>query len=398
MIALFLNQFAFVSLYQNSQKDGYGGTIYMPCIFFVLLFLPSMKLADKHGNYRSLMFGVTVQLFGLLLAQAGGVYGILGGLVLNGVAMPFLFSMFMSVSGAWFNAQERIFASGLLLFSIAVGAWGAKWAYFYEFQKLGPSLFFTDAHLGLGISNLVLLIVASIVYNSKPGALPSRSQTVYRRVGYDFSRDIRLLKQDRIFRVAFPGMVMLVIYSYFAPYTSYFHYVKKIKTSSENVVVDVLYPLLLLVGILFSTTLLAFIMTFRKLFIACLWANMICLILIEIGLLDPTNTVFYVGYLGQAFFIGTIQVLIYEFTSEICFPVSQAVATSLLHLIAMPVVLLLTEISYVINYKALQDSSVNAVFDYAMALMISGVSMMMWQASYRLKRIEFDFNDGQARE
>lgn len=99
---------------------------------------------------------------------------------------------------------------------------------------------------------------------------------------------------------------MLVVYSYVGPYISYYHYMKKIMSSNENVIVDVIYPLLVMIGILFSTTVLSFTMIFRWLFIGSLWANMISLILIEIGLLDPTNTVFYIGYLSQAFFIGTL--------------------------------------------------------------------------------------------
>jgi hypothetical protein len=109
---------------------------------------------------------------------------------LNGVAMPFFFNMFMTISGNWFNMQERIFASGLFLFSLSLGFAASQWSFKYQY---GPT-YFDDSNLGLGLSNLVLLVVCSIVFKSKPDACPSRSQTVYRRVEYDFIRDINLLK------------------------------------------------------------------------------------------------------------------------------------------------------------------------------------------------------------
>jgi len=102
-------------------------------------------------------------------------------------------------------------------------------------------------------------------------------------------------------------MVILVVFSYFSPFTSGLHYKRKIDPrSNDEVINDILYPLVHMAGILASTTALAFIMTFRKIFLFTLWGNVIALILIEIGLLDKSNVVFYIGYLAQAFFTGTI--------------------------------------------------------------------------------------------
>jgi hypothetical protein len=174
-------------------------------------------------------------------------------------------------------------------------------------------------------------------------------------------------------------MVILVVFSYFSTFTTKLHYTKRIDPRSDDEVInDILDPLVHMAGILASTTIVAFTMTFRKIFIFCLWANVISLILIEIGLLDESNVVFYIGFLCQSFFTGTIQVLIYEFTTEICFPVSQTVAISLLHLISMPIVLLLTAVSSEINKKTPGDTVINAVFDFGMALIISMVAMMFW--------------------
>lgn len=271
----------------------------MPTIFFVLLFTTSTQMIDRYGHYKAMLFALTMQLFGMLLSQVGGAFAVLAGLILNGIAMPILFNMFMSISSAWFNMQERIFASGLMLFSMSLGFSGGYWSYKFNYASRPDSYFF-DATLGLGIANLAALIVCAIVFQNGPEACPSRSQTIYRRVEYDFMRDLRLLKSDTIFRRAFPGMVILVVFSYFSPFTSALHYriVVDARNGDEDVVNDILYPLIHLAGILVSTTVLAFIMKFKQIFLFTLWANVISLIVIEIGLLDSSNVVFYIGYLG----------------------------------------------------------------------------------------------------
>lgn len=65
-------------------------------------------------------------------------------------------------------------------------------------------------------------------------------------------------------------------------------------------------------GIIVSTLVVAKFLHFKKVFIVSIWGNVAALVLIEIGLLDKSNVIFYIGYLMQGFFLGAIQVLIYE--------------------------------------------------------------------------------------
>lgn len=102
MAVLYLNQFTFYTIYMNSIMLGLGGTLYMPSIFFVILFLVTMRWIEIQGVYRSTLFAITMQLFALLFSQIGGNFGVLGGQILNGVAVPFLYNSFMKISSSWF--------------------------------------------------------------------------------------------------------------------------------------------------------------------------------------------------------------------------------------------------------------------------------------------------------
>lgn len=121
-----------------------------------------------------------------------------------------------------------------------------------------------------------------------------------------------------------------------------------------------------------------------------LWANVGCVMVIELGLLDPSNVIFYIGYLVEGFFIGALQIFIYELTAEISFPISPTVSIALLHLIAMPSILVITVFTNGVFKKEVSSTVINAVIQLAFAFIIGVIAFVLWQTEFRLKRIEFD--------
>ena len=155
-------------------------------------------------------------------------------------------------------------------------------------------------------------------------------------------------------------LVVLFIITYFSPYTLRWHYSKLVDPSSNNEVIhNVIVPLMELAGLATWTILLAKFFRFKVQIVFVIWANVVSIILCEAGLLDSTHVLFYIGYILEAFFIGCLQIIIYEFVVELSFPVSPALGLSSLHLVAYPSLLVLNAISDDINRRNYSSSVIN---------------------------------------
>eukprot|EP00347_Sterkiella_histriomuscorum_P008074 403346473 len=388
---LFMNQLAFNTLYYNDPSQ----SLYMPGIFFLALFTTTTTWIGKQGMYRNTLMAIIIQMFALLFAIKGGSYGRIAGSILNGISMPFLFNQIVTFSASWFGVRGRILSTGTLLLGLNLGYWTAQWA---VYNTVSPA-YFDDAFLGIGLVNLFLVFIVGFFFHPQPQTCPAKSQTIYKRVEFDYMRDLEIFKEDAPFKKGFAQLSSLLIFTYFSPYSLRWHYAKIIDPRSDIVAIhNVIVPLAQLGGIVASTILLAKFLQFKKQIVFCIWANVLCIIICEIGLLDSSNVLYYIGYISEGFFIGTLQILIYEQVAELSFPISPTISVSCLNLVAMTSVLVLTTISDVINRRNFSSSVINDCFQFIMAGILAFLGVTMWQLEYRLKRIDFDLNDGQHRQ
>ena len=257
---MFMNQISFNTLWfkDSSQMQ------YMPGIFFLVLFTTTTSWIDKQGLYRNLLIAITIQMFALLFAIKGGSYGNIAGSILVGIAMPFIFNSLITFSATWFGVRGRILATGILLFSMVLGESSALWAFKYNISK--GLVYYDDAFLGIGLCNLGLVFVVAFLFRAKPGSLtPTKSQTIYKRVDFDYMRDLEIFKEDIHFKKGFMNLCILLIFTYLAPYCLNWHYQKIIiARQSKEIIFTWIYPLVKMGGIAASTLLLAKFLSFKK--------------------------------------------------------------------------------------------------------------------------------------
>lgn len=118
---LFLNQMAFATLSSATI------TPYMPSIFFFILFFNSMNWTNKEGLYRTIMFALALQTFGIMFAKIGGANDRIAGAILNGASLTYYYNCFVTVSSTWFGIRGRILVTGLFIFSMNLGNFAAQW-------------------------------------------------------------------------------------------------------------------------------------------------------------------------------------------------------------------------------------------------------------------------------
>ncbi|CDW89020.1 UNKNOWN [Stylonychia lemnae] len=392
---LFMNQigFSMLNIADSSQLQ------YMPGIFFLAFFTTTTEWIEKHGLWRTTLLSIAIQMFAILFAMKGGSYGRTAGSIMNGIAMCFLYNQITTFSCTWFGIRGRIVATGIQLFFANLGYWSAVWADYDNKYKISND-FFNDSFLGIGVANLFLLFIIAFFYEAKPEDCPSKSQAIYKRVDYDLQRDFEVLKDERIFKRGFSMLCVLLIITYFSPYCVRWHYSKLVHSDHRDgeVIHFVIVPLMQLSGLVVSTILLARYFRFKVQLTIVIWANVIAIILCEAGLLDGTHVLFYIGYILESFFIGCLQIIIYELVVELSFPVSPALALSSLHLVAFPSILVLNAISDDINMRNQTSSVINDCLQFIQAGILAFIAIGIWQLSYRLKRIEFDLGEGTARQ
>ena len=87
---------------------------------------------------------------------------------------------------------------------------------------------------------------------------------------------------------------------------------------------------------------LAIKFSFRAMFVVVIIGSLGSLVVSELGVLSNSSHLLYLGQVPQSFFMGALKLLVYEFVTEISYPVTPAITLGLLHMFAGLINLILT--------------------------------------------------------
>jgi hypothetical protein len=203
---------------------------------------------------------------------------------------------------------------------------------------------------------------------------------------YSIRREVEKLIQDKTVSRFFGLCVALNVYHYCSHYIFFWYGMADLDRS----VYDYGQPVLYFVGAMTCGGFLAIKFDFKRLFWIVLIGNIASLIISIVGMIGGSRVILSGGQLPHSFFLAALKLLIYEFATEISYPVSPALALGLLHMVSN-----LSSMVIIICCDALGSSG--AIFNnmincaFVLVLCLSLLAFLRWP--FKLNRIEVDRED-----
>lgn len=243
--------------------------------------------------------------------------------------------------------------------------------------------------------NLALVLAIIIFFESKPPVYPTASQQYHRSKMYEPHLDVKYLLQYKEFKVfaLICGLVMAVVNCAMSiPYL--FLFVEAQANENFVNVVGIWAPIACLLGIIISSVILAFFnqtnASYKGYTLALLAALGGSIVLVFISFLSRSPAIYFFSLLIQSAVCGAFKIYLYEFMTEITFPVSPVFALGILNALSGLLTLLFTLIGM---DEALKDPTKFTYLYLTLILCLAVVAVAIFiflTQPFKLNRTDYD--------
>ena len=344
-VAMFINE---VPLFGDFRYVNTGTYIEYFCFF--PLFYTSIHWLEEVGLYQTMLFSMVFQTLSVLVAKTAADGRSNGpqtqevvGEVLSSIAQVYLFNGITKLTGTWFDNRFRPIATAIIIMASSIGQYSLAWiSYYYQTKAFDINNTYdvfdamNDFKTLLFFLNLILTVVIIMFFESKPAEYPTLSQQYYRQKQFEPHLDIKFLLQYKEFKVyaIICGFLFTAInVAQSIPFVMLF-----VEAQANISVYKTVYlwaPLVFLCGLAASAVILSFFNQTNESY----KRYMMLLILVfaaSIGLcmfafLVTSPFIYIVSTLLQSVVCGALKLYLYEFMTEITFPVSPVFALAILN-------------------------------------------------------------------
>ena len=334
--------------------------------------------------------------------------------VLNVIGQVLIFNGITKFTSSWFDGRERVMATALIILFSLLGNYTVDWitlVYFKNQPIVGEGLLgqsddnpttlydvIDSFKLVEFIMNLVLTLLIFWLFKSQPdGLYPTKSQQYYRSKIYEPQADVKYLIKYKEFRIYAVILSFLLALIDVVPEIEFnFAFVEAQTSDGVVAIVTIWGPVLFAASLLASAiVLMCFSQTnaaYKRYLLLLLFALTASLAFSIVAFASTSASFYGLAMAVQMIVMGALKLVVYEFITEISFPVSPCYALGILHAFSGLLTMIVSMLGMdIINADPLNTSYVFEVMIVALVVCVWAFFVFLRQP-YKLNRTDFDFD------
>jgi hypothetical protein len=327
--------------------------------------------------------------------------------VLSTVAQVYLFNGITKFTSTWFDQRSRSVATAVIILFGHLGQYTVVWIS-KTYDSMHPPFEINDGKtlyevldqfkLVMVIINVVLTIAIISLFESKPlDTYPTKSQKYFRSKMYEPHLDVKYLLQYQSFKYyALACALLMTIINSVPEVQDSFSLVEFQVSDAVQNIAYIWGPLVFIGGLFVSSLVLVFFSQtnagYKGYFLLLLAVFIASLVLAMLGFLSASASFYGIAYLLQMAVMGAMKLFIFEFITEIIFPVSPVFGLGILNGISGILSLFVSMFSL----EVLIGDPLNTSFVYVVQLF--GIAVCLFagyvfiRIPYKLNRTDYDFD------